>query len=202
MVSNIVLKKSKENFHFKYINSFNVENLIKYILNIEFDKNQEEYDRRDSSFSGLLGGSRNVYDSVTPITLNKIDLNWKFGENLNSEKFYNDDLELLISPIIKYLEEKSEGSVAEVSFNKLKSGGVITGHYDHGDYYEYMRRYHIPLQTNNDVLFYIEKSIVNMPVGQCWEVNNAKYHSVQNYGNCDRIHLVVDIMPHFATKRD
>ena len=197
-----MLKKSKENFHFKYVNTFKVDSLIELINKISFDKNQSEYDRRDSTFSGILGGSRNVYDSVTPITLNKTNLNWSYGEEIFSERICDNSINLLIDPIIEYLEKINDGKVAEVSFNNLQANGKIVGHYDIGDYYEYMRRYHIPLQTNDQVIFYIEKSSINMSVGQCWEVNNAKYHYVENTGKCDRIHLVIDIMPNQAMKRD
>lgn len=196
-----MLKKSKENFHFKYINNFYIYDLIYMLNDIKFDKNQSEYDRRDSTFSGILGGSRNVYDSVTPITLNKTNLDWKFGEALLSERLCSDTINNIINPIIKYLENMVDGIVAEVSFNNLSSKNKIVGHYDIGDYYEYMRRFHVPIQTNNDVIFYIEKSSVNMSVGQCWEVNNAKYHYVENNGDCDRIHLVIDIMPKQAIKK-
>jgi hypothetical protein len=197
-----MLKKSKENFHFKYINIFNIDDLQNIVKNITFDKNQSEYDRRDSTFSGALGGSRNVYDSVTPITINETNLSWTYGEDIHSDQKCDIALAKEIDPIIKHLEKHVNGKVAEVSLNNLKAGNNIIGHYDTGDYYEYMRRFHIPLETNPDVVFHIEKSSVMMSIGQCWEVNNAKYHYVQNDGEYDRIHLVVDIMPNEAMRKE
>ena len=197
-----MLKKSKENFHFKYIKLFDIDALQNIVKNITFDKNQSEYDRRDSTFSGALGGSRNVYDSVTPITINETNLSWVYGESIHSDQKCDIALAKEIAPIIKYLEEHVNGKVAEVSLNNLKAGNNIIGHYDTGDYYEYMRRVHIPLETNPGVVFYIEKSSVMMSIGQCWEVNNAKYHYVQNDGEYDRIHLVVDIMPNEAMRKE
>ena len=40
-----------------------------------------------------------------------------------------------------------------------------------------------------------------MQEGQCWEINNAKNHSVENNGTTDRIHLLIDIMPNEFIKQ-
>ena len=31
-----------------------------------------------------------------------------------------------------------------------------------------------------------------MKVGELWEINNSKYHSVVNDGDTDRIHMIID----------
>jgi hypothetical protein len=32
-------------------------------------------------------------------------------------------------------------------------------------------------------------------VGEIWEIDNTREHEVQNLGNEDRVHLIVDIIP-------
>jgi hypothetical protein len=58
-------------------------------------------------------------------------------------------------------------------------------------------RLHIPIQTNEDVIFQSwshkgEKSVVNMPEGTLWYLDVRKPHTAVNNGDLDRIHLVMD----------
>jgi hypothetical protein len=55
------------------------------------------------------------------------------------------------------------------------------------------RRIHIPIQTNEDCFFTVGDDKRNLRLGELWEINNDKQkHSVDNFGNTDRIHLIVD----------
>ena len=85
--------------------------------------------------------------------------------------------------------------LGRVMLVKLKPGGKITPHPDEGAYCAYYNRYHIPIVTNDDVLFTVGEKTVNMGAGELWEINNKKVHSVVNNGDTDRIHLIFDARP-------
>ena len=54
-------------------------------------------------------------------------------------------------------------------------------------------RFHIPIQTNQDVSFFIEDQKIPMNEGECWYLNLSLKHRVNNFGSTDsRIHLVID----------
>jgi len=55
------------------------------------------------------------------------------------------------------------------------------------------RRIHIPIETNDECYFTVGDDKRNLKVGELWEINNdKKEHSVNNFGDTDRIHLIVD----------
>ncbi|MDT0556328.1 aspartyl/asparaginyl beta-hydroxylase domain-containing protein [Patiriisocius hiemis] len=53
-------------------------------------------------------------------------------------------------------------------------------------------RIHIPIITNNEVLFFINNKLVKMAVGSCWYGNFNLPHRVENNGATQRVHLVMD----------
>lgn len=53
-------------------------------------------------------------------------------------------------------------------------------------------RIHVPIMTNEDVRFYINKELVTMEIGSCWYGNFNLPHAVENNGTSDRVHLVMD----------
>lgn len=75
----------------------------------------------------------------------------------------------------------------------LKRGAVIKPHQDLGLAYEQGEaRVHVPIFTNPEVDFVIDRQRVVMEPGSCWYINANLTHSVDNWGATDRIHLVVD----------
>jgi hypothetical protein len=127
---------------------------------------------------------------------------WTYGLPYNVEyRCADDKLFALVEPIIKDLEKIHNGKVAKCLFIKLPIGKVVYEHSDVGDYFNAVRRHHIAIQTNPDTFFRIDGEKKNMLVGDCWEINNMKLHFVENNGDTDRIHLLIDIFPNdiFAT---
>ena len=75
---------------------------------------------------------------------------------------------------------------------KLPGGGYIDTHKDFGKQLESGHRIHIPVITNESVLFTIGNETINMKQGEIWEINNQEEHSVVNDSIFDRIHLIID----------
>ena len=95
------------------------------------------------------------------------------------------------------------GNIGMAGFNKLPPGhsmpyhrDQIDGSYPFSPYYKVLRRYHIPLFTNDQAYIKVGREVKNMKVGECWEFNNNLFHEVWNDGDTDRIHFVFDVLPY------
>lgn len=55
-------------------------------------------------------------------------------------------------------------------------------------------RIHIPIQTNENVVFKVNGEKLVMHSGECWYADFNLPHFVENNGETDRIHLVIDCM--------
>ena len=124
-------------------------------------------------------------------------LDWIFGTPIQSATM-DKDLMDLISPIIENLEDEIVGKSARVLLIKLGAGKDVALHVDGGDYLSSVRRFHIPIITNDNVFYTVNKETINMKAGECWEINNLKYHSVLNDSEEDRVHLLIDILPEYS----
>ena len=56
-------------------------------------------------------------------------------------------------------------------------------------------RIHVPIVTNPRVRFMIDGRPYQLEVGQAYEINNQKTHSVMNKGDTDRINFIFDYVP-------
>ncbi len=53
-------------------------------------------------------------------------------------------------------------------------------------------RTHIPIKTNDQVIFQLDGKLVKMLPGETWYINANLPHGVKNDGSTDRVHLVLD----------
>ncbi len=53
-------------------------------------------------------------------------------------------------------------------------------------------RLHVPVVTNDDVMFKLNGTRVAMNEGECWYLRLSDPHSVENRGRADRVPLVID----------
>ncbi|MCQ2997735.1 aspartyl/asparaginyl beta-hydroxylase domain-containing protein [Pseudomonas syringae] len=56
-------------------------------------------------------------------------------------------------------------------------------------------RLHVPLISSPDVDFMLESQRIPMNAGECWFLDLARSHSVDNWGQTERVHLVLDCRP-------
>jgi hypothetical protein len=88
----------------------------------------------------------------------------------------------------------SFGAPQAVRLMRLTAGSVIKEHADldlaaeHG-----MARIHVPVTSNPDVVFEVNRRRVDMAPGEAWYLRLADPHRVANHGATDRIHLVIDV---------
>jgi len=87
------------------------------------------------------------------------------------------------------------GTIIRAMAAKLLSGGKITPHSDKHPSFAAAHRIHVPSTTNPRVRFMIDGRPHQLQVGQAYEVNNQKIHSVVNKGGEDRITFIFDYVP-------
>lgn len=80
-----------------------------------------------------------------------------------------------------------------VRLMRLAPGSAILEHSDPGmSAEEGSARLHIPIVTNPQVTFSLNRRPVAMAPGEVWYLRLADPHSVENRGSIDRVHLVLD----------
>ena len=77
-------------------------------------------------------------------------------------------------------------------FMGLAAGSEVPPHIDINYYWRTHLRIHIPVITNPGVLFTCGNETVHMAAGECWVFDSFLTHDVQNKGDAQRIHLVLD----------
>jgi len=87
------------------------------------------------------------------------------------------------------------GTIIRAMAAKLLAGGKISPHVDTHPSFHRGHRIHVPITTNPRVRFMIDGRPHQLQVGQAYEVNNQKNHSVMNKGEDDRITFIFDYVP-------
>lgn len=87
------------------------------------------------------------------------------------------------------------GTVIRAMAAKLLAGNVITPHHDRHPSFHCGHRIHVPITTNPRVRFMIDGQPYQLKVGEAYELNNQKTHSVMNKGADDRITFIFDYVP-------
>ena len=87
------------------------------------------------------------------------------------------------------------GTIIRAMAAKLLAGGKIRPHIDTHPSFHCGHRIHVPITTNPRVRFMIDGRPHQLEVGNAYEINNQKNHSVMNKGAEDRITLIFDYLP-------
>jgi hypothetical protein len=165
------------NFNFKYFGLFDINGFL------------EKLESLDWNFYKF----RQIVHKVHAETLTVPML---FDEKLESIKIHKDFGRFIpeLEKIKIILHEKiGKGEFQSAILINLPAGKTIKRHIDKGEKFKKYHRIHIPIQTNPKCFFEVDKEIINMKEGEIWEINNDdKYHSVENRGETDRIHLLID----------
>ena len=86
----------------------------------------------------------------------------------------------------------ARGAFPRVMLARMAPGGIIRPHVDANLAAKWPHKIHVPLLTNDKVLFLVGTQVHHFPVGEAVEVNNLGVHAVHNQGKSDRIHLIFE----------
>jgi Aspartyl/Asparaginyl beta-hydroxylase len=96
-------------------------------------------------------------------------------------------------PYFRTVLQHFECPLRAVRLMRLTPGSLIKEHRDHElSVEEGTARIHVPVTTNADVEFYLNRSRVVMEAGSAWYLRLSDPHSVHNRGDSDRVHMVID----------
>ena len=110
-------------------------------------------------------------------------------ENMAYENTFLLEKSLYLKSVISFFQCEK----LSVRLMNLDIGATIKEHTDYDMNFENGEaRFHIPITTNAGVSFFIEDQKILMNEGECWYLNLSLKHSVNNFGDANRIHLVVD----------
>jgi len=94
----------------------------------------------------------------------------------------------------------NDGYFVRMLFARLMPGTSIPPHIDNSFSLLHCHRIHVPVVTNDNVLFSVGGEPRNMKTGEVCEINNATVHTVGNQGQQARIHLIIDWVPNSTTR--
>lgn len=95
----------------------------------------------------------------------------------------------------KALAEKfGLGYFVRATLVRLKAGGTIDAHQDNNFSLTHSHRVHLPIVTNDRVIFTVGKEAIALPAGELYEINNRRLHAVQNDSSEHRVHLILDFV--------
>jgi len=167
-----------KNFNYLKVGNINILPILNKITNADWD----EWTYKQDTFE-----AHSKTKNLTVITNEKY--NDKPGLKTSNYRLIEESVEI-IKDILKV--KYGEGKLTSIEIAKLPAGAEVARHIDKGYSLESNPRIHLVLQTNNDVIFTVDGEDKNMKVGELWEINNTKKHSVRNKGNIDRIHMIID----------
>ena len=186
--------KSRIDFNFNFFKEFDVLDLKNAV-----EKFSTEWDIDISRQSTVYEGRPNPHVNTHTYIIQDSSLYWDKG-TLFSKEIKDQEIIYTFSHIVKELEERMAGQSARMLLIKLDANSEVFTHKDSGDYLSNVRRFHIPIITNDKVYYTVGGEKIHMKQGECYEINNLKLHSVNNDSEYDRVHLLIDIMPDSEVK--
>ncbi|WP_144393669.1 aspartyl/asparaginyl beta-hydroxylase domain-containing protein [Pleionea sediminis] len=91
-----------------------------------------------------------------------------------------------------FFERFGQGFFIRANFVRLGAGKAITAHRDKAFSLVHSHQIHVPVRTSDDVVFTIGDVAMNMLEGEIVEINNRLAYSLENKGQDDCIHLILD----------
>ena len=138
-----------------------------------------------------------VHDRTQSIIMIAIeDSNWPDGA-ISREPGW-ERLKDVALPVMQKIIEKhypEGGEVIRAVAARLAAGANIRPHNDIHQSFHCAHRIHVPITTNPKVWFTIHGRPYQLKLGQAYEINNQKQHSVVNKGAEDRITFIFDYIP-------
>lgn len=113
---------------------------------------------------------------------------WSIKKRPLFDKYYP-----LIEPILEKFKDYYDYNHHASFLSRVKPYGSIGVHSDVGEFLERCHRIHVPIQTNENVFYWINGRQYNWLRGKSYEFDNTLQHAVFNKSNQYRIHLVINL---------
>lgn len=192
-INMFTIKNKEENWGIVHYGPVAIDNIITEVLSyhsewlLDQSRQQIYQTHKDTSFFQLVNMSYNWTIGAT-------------GESYRMNSFKDQKAQEELSSIYEFLERSFSGKIIRAEVITMNPYSRIRTHKDRGDILFLGRRIHIPIKTNDKVIFKVNEDSLHMKASNMYEINNSKYHSVVNNSNEDRIHLIIDVLPEEYTK--
>lgn len=111
-----------------------------------------------------------------------------------SQKEYTDTPFLTLTSYFPAVLSALKCPAQSVRLMKLSKNSIIKEHTDFDLSADSSTlRLHIPIITAPEVNFQLNNKRVEMKSGECWYLNLSEPHSVENFSQRDRVHMVIDV---------
>jgi len=166
---------------YKHLKTINYENILNFVNSKNINWNHK--------FNNLYGRKDDFINfSSYPLIDNF----------LIEDIFLYEEFLTLISEIISiFYQNYGPGRFARIQIAKMDIDSEILPHKDHGLFFWWAHRVHLPIKTNEKIIFSIDGVEKNIKNGELTEINNKKIHTVKNINEkpFERIHIIFDYMP-------
>ena len=172
----------------KILGTLDVEALKHEILSLE-DKAWYEHDYRQTEYD--------VHSYTQSIVMMFTDGSGWPNIEISKEPGWDRLAEVAV-PVMHHIVDNyypTGGTIIRAMAAKLLAGGIIKPHVDSHPSFRHGHRIHIPITTNPRVRLMIDGRPYQLEVGQAYEINNQKRHSVMNKGAEDRVTFIFDYVP-------
>jgi hypothetical protein len=99
----------------------------------------------------------------------------------------------LIEPVLDLLKQHYTYNEYAAFITRLHPHTAVKVHKDWSDFLEKCNRLHVPLQTNENVLYHVDGADYCWKKGVIYEFDNTRDHGVKNESDDQRIHLIVNL---------
>jgi hypothetical protein len=162
---------------------------FRFLGNIEVDGFRAKLDTLDWHYFTHRQRTHKVHRETLTVPL-------LFDQQFSKIDFYRDFGRFMkeLEPLKKVLTDTLGGGFFQSALLvNLPAGKRVQRHVDAAEGFKAFSRVHVPLQTNENCFFEVDREVIQMKAGEVWEINNSeKAHSVLNLGDTDRIHLLLD----------
>ncbi len=137
-----------------------------------------------------------VHRDTESIVMLFCDESWPAGEIYRESGW--DRLADVAMPLVNHIIEthySPGGQLLRAMAAKLKANGRINPHRDSLRSFHMGHRIHVPITSNSGVRYTIAGKPYTFDVGNAYEINNQRLHSVMNMGRADRISFIFDYVP-------
>lgn len=147
------------------------------------------WDLRQRTFS--------VHRQTRSIAFRWLDHTWTPGTPLivQREDYAGEALHAAVNQCAAALEAHYGGVAVRLMLAELGPGGEVAPHVDRGPALVLPHRCHVPVLTNPQVEFWIDKRLHHFREGIAYEFDNTRLHAVANRGATPRVHLICDVLP-------
>ncbi len=125
------------------------------------------------------------------------DQDFRHENPTKRDSYFSLDCDKVLAPVEEAISDyfTGDGYAVRALLVRLMPRGKIPAHVDTGYSLMNARRVHIPITSNDQVLFSVGNETRVMKEGELWEINNARVHSVENESDRGRVHLIIDWVP-------